>query len=400
MNMMFLRRALLLAFGGAVAMSARAQRWVEIVDVPNYAWHAGCFGTASGNLMGFWDRNGFPDFYTGPTGGGIAPLDTVGGNWNIRGMWASQRGVDGRPSTQDGHMDDYWGSQPYEGTAPDPYVLDRRPEHEPDCIGDFIGLSQNKWTNMNNECDGNINAYSFVFWDPSGNRRVNFVPPPQGTNPVPDIPSGLRAWTRWRGYEADVFSQLTDFNPTVSGGRGFSFEDLKREIDAGYPVLLYLQSFTSLHRSLPGMPRANPLIHGMLAYGYYDGFGSRFVYFRNSWGDPDPTITIHEWNADIWVNVAPVRGVIGFHPKPRIRSVKRKGGNLTIRWDGPAARLLDRSENQDGVLVNAHRYQLEQATSLNPPNFAPVGPVTAALELTVPDTLVSNLFLRVRLIER
>src|SRR5688572_2650836 len=90
-----------------VASDARAQRYVYILDVPDYDWHAGCFGTATGNLAGYWDRNGFPNFYTGLVGGGLAPLNSFGGNTGIQSLWASQAGQDGRPVSKPGHMDDY-----------------------------------------------------------------------------------------------------------------------------------------------------------------------------------------------------------------------------------------------------------------------------------------------------
>ena len=151
------------------ALGSRSSENVLLTDVPDYTWYAGCFGTASGNLMGYWDRHGFPNFYTGPTGDGLAPLNSNGANVGIRSMWASKAGLDGRPADQFGHIDDYWLfyrddlSFSYESTVPDPFISAGRREHTPDCIGDFIGLSQNKWTNLNGECDGNIDAFSFVF---------------------------------------------------------------------------------------------------------------------------------------------------------------------------------------------------------------------------------------------
>src|SRR5258708_35582462 len=101
---------------------------VMLTEVPDYAWYAGCFGTASGNMMGYWDRHGFPKFYTGPTAGGVAPLDNAGPNEGICSLWASKAGFDGRPANQPGHIDDYWEyfvdefSYSYESTATDPYV--------------------------------------------------------------------------------------------------------------------------------------------------------------------------------------------------------------------------------------------------------------------------------------
>src|SRR5438477_8275064 len=94
--------------GTAFAPPAAAVTNVYLTEVPDYDWWAGCFGTASGNLIGYWDRHGFPNFYTGPTGGGLAPLTTVGANYHIRALWASQAGIDGRPLSKPGHYDDYY----------------------------------------------------------------------------------------------------------------------------------------------------------------------------------------------------------------------------------------------------------------------------------------------------
>jgi hypothetical protein len=371
--------------------AAWSSQYVRLTEVPNYDWFAGCFGTASGNLMGYWDRHGFPNFYTGPTGDGVAPLNskTSFGNFGIRSLWASKAGLDGRPTNQFGHIDDYWeyydlasGSDSYESTDPDPYVTANRQEHTPDCIGDFIGLSQKKWTNLNNECGGNIDAFSFVFWDYSGARRSNFVPPAQGGVPVPDIPSGLRAWTNYRGNHADVFSQLADFNPNVPTGQGFSFADLKAEIDAGYPVLIYLQSYGQLFRSLPGMPRANPDMHGMLAYGYYiTDSGSEYAIYRDSWGTVTASdVILSPWTPAIWQANLPVRGFIGYHPLPQITNLGQQGNNLTIQWDGPASVLQDVTAQTTTPL---HWYVVEKLTSVNPPVFAAVSQPTTDHSLTL-----------------
>ena len=376
---------------------------VQILGLPDYNWYAGCFGTACGNLMGYWDRTGLPGFYTGPTGGGLAPLNNCGSNIGIRSMWASKAGLDGRPSNRPGHLYDYWAaytidllrcgrndSFSYESTASDPYVVAGRAEHAADCIADFIGLSQRKFSNMNGECDGNIDAFSFVYWQSNGSRRVNF------TNAV-DIQSGLKAWARWRGYDADVFAQLTEFNPHVPPGTGFTFEDLKAEIDAGYPLLLFLQNSNQTYRSIGSMPRANPEIHGVLAYGYEEDvtFGVKFVYIRTSWGSGDGVY--QSWDAGPWLGITNpelhVRGVIGFHPRPRIRTVSRSGGNLTVTWDGPTSQLSTLAGPR-----SPHSYQLERSPTLQPPNFTIVGPKTTARTMTVSDQGGTMGFFRVRLL--
>lgn len=380
-----------LAFSGNAALES-----VHIADVPDYEWDYGCFGTATGNLFGFWDRNGFPDFYTGPTSGGVAPLDSrrSAGHSGIRSLWASAAGVDGRPSNRPGHVDDYYVA--YESVAEDPYVTAGRAEHAADCIGDFIGLNQKKWTDLNGECRGNIDGYSFVFWNGSGARRTarpGFEPS------IPkraDIPSGLIDWSRYRGYDGEAFCQLADFNPVVTGGRGFTFEDLKSEIDAGYPVLLYLQPTSELSRTLGGQSRVNPDIHGMLAYGYrIEDDGTRFVRFRTSWGSGDFVFAV--WGPEPWTPLGilnfPLRGVVGYHPKPKIRSVSREGANLVLRWDASEANLVD---DLTGDIRAAQLHVVEWADSPAASVWTAVSEPLKTRELRVPLPSMDRVFYRVR----
>ncbi len=347
-------------FLGAVARPATN---VYLTEVPDYAWFYGCMGTAAGNLMGFWDRHGFPDFYTGPVNGGVATLNNGGTNDGMTAMWVSV-----------GHANDYYVD--YESTNPDPYFTAGRPEHKPDCIGDFIGMDQLKWTNMAGECNGNLDGFCFVYWDTNGERRVNFTPTGPDGEPVPDVQSGLAAWTRWRGYDCTVFTQLTDFNPTVPAGHGFTFADMKAEIDAGYPVLLFLQGYGQLSRTVSGVPNMNPLIHSMLAYGYYLSGGVSYVRYRTSWNSGDNRL--RAWTSQVWEIDLPVRGVICFHPLPKIRDCSLSEGNLTLRWDGPAADLY---ESMTGATRRVHGYVVEMSPSLTTPEYTAVS-----------DTLTNNSF--------
>ena len=386
------RRLVLALVCLAAAQTARAATNVYLTEVPDYEWWRGCFGTASGNLMGYWDRHGFPNFYTGLTANGVAPLSTFGSNAGIKSMWASKAGFDGRPADQPGHDDDYYVD--YESTAPDPYVTAGRVEHTPDCIGDFIGLSQNKWTNLGGECDGNIDAFSFVFWDKSGERRVNFGPQTPTVARATDIQSGLKAWTEYRGNECDVLTQLTDFNPEVPAGKGFTFEDLKTEIDAGYPVLLFMQKPTEKSRALGTMLKANPHIHGMLAYGYFiQDTGEKFVRYRTSWASGDNRF--HEWTSAAWEAELPVRGVICYHPLPQIKQVMFADHAVTLNWDGPDSSLLNLG---DGSTTPLHAYVVEQSATLNAHAWTALTPPLSQHTATISNCCDSSTtFFRLRL---
>lgn len=361
---------------------------MNLVDVPDYDWVYGCMGTASGNLAGFWDRHGFPDFYTGGVNGGVAPLTAA--NADITALWASKAGVDGRPSGSPGHVDDYYVE--FESTAPDPWLAAGRTEHAPDCIADFIGMNQFKWPNLRNECQGNIDGYCFVSWNPSGDKRENHVPDPASAEPEIDVQTGLRSWAQWRGYDADVFTQLTDFNPYTPAGKGFTFADLKAEIDAGYPVLLFLQNFYQKSQALGDMGNVNPPIHAMLAYGYYISGGVDYVRYRTSWASGNNKL--RAWNAQPWEVDLPVRGVIGFHPLPRIRRFSLDQGNLTLGWDGPASDLRDAVL---GTTNRVHGYVLELSTNCATADFEAVSPMVLTNTFTVTNC-PSPAFLRLRLV--
>jgi len=370
---------------------AQGQNYKYLTEVPDYLWHAGCFGTASGNLAGFWDRHGMTNFYAGPTGNGLAPLRTSGG---IQALWASEAGVDGRPANQPGHINDYWVS--YESATADPYVTFGRSEHTPDCIGDFIGLNQKKWTNMAGECDGNIDAFSFVFWDKTGGKRVNYSTTNTTGQYIPDIQSGLKAWANYRGYDADVFSQLPSFSPEKTGPGGFTYAHMKAEIDAGHPVLLFLQPSNQTSRAIGSMTKANPEIHGVMVWGYYEDAASGLpqgIQIRTSWGSGDEVFENFSGEPLGILSGYRIRGVIGFHPKPKIVSFTRNDGNLVLEWDGPSSQVIDVFA---GTTTTVHRYQVQMTASLSEPNWTPVGAISTERTATVPD--VGQAFYRVSLV--
>lgn len=385
--------ALVQLLGGPFASGIES---VYLTGVPDYDWHGGCFGTATGNLMGYWDRHGFPNFYTGPTAGGVAPLHSFGFNAGIRSMWASAAGLDQRPLNQPGHTDDYWID--YESALPDPYRTAGRREHTPDCLGDFIGLSQQKWSNLNGECDGNLDAYCVNFFAHDGSRRVNYTPSDPGGGPIPDIQSGLRAWTRFRGSTADTFSQLSDFNPDSPTGQGFAFADLKAEIDAGYPVLLFMQEFGVFSRSIGSLSKQNPIIHALLAYGYLiDDNGQEYVRYRTSWASGDRQFSA--WTSDNWtpngeLNL-PLRGVIGYRPRPALLGVQRTANGLRLTWEGPLGTLRDDTTDLERPL---HAYVVERTASLTNPEWQTATSPVVGLETVLPDCCEETSFFRVRLV--
>ena len=95
-------------------------------DFPAYRWVFGCSAVSAAMIAAYYDRNGYPEIYTGLTNGGVMPIsDTGWGTWSDdydtypnNPLVASREGVDGYLGN--GSIEDYWVL--YGSTADDPYI--------------------------------------------------------------------------------------------------------------------------------------------------------------------------------------------------------------------------------------------------------------------------------------
>ena len=120
-----------------VSLPANVRNAAKTLTVPAFKWVFGCSAVSGAMIAGYYDRNGYPNLYTGPTGGGVMPLteDASWGTWSDghstypnNPLIASHNGLDGR-STK-GSIDDYWVQ--YNSAADDPYITGSWTQH---CMG-------------------------------------------------------------------------------------------------------------------------------------------------------------------------------------------------------------------------------------------------------------------------
>ncbi len=53
-----------------------------ITNFPSYDWVFGCSAVSAAMIAGYYDNNGYPNMYAGPTNGGVMPItDTSWGTW-------------------------------------------------------------------------------------------------------------------------------------------------------------------------------------------------------------------------------------------------------------------------------------------------------------------------------
>jgi len=223
---------------------------VMLSNVPAYDWSFGCSATAAAMMAGYYDNNGYPEMYTGPANGGVAPMNnSIWGHATINGedralcpLSATRQGLDGRPIK--GHVDDYWINAG--NNSPDPYIGNWTQHEYGDCTGDFMKTNQSEFGNS----DGSTIYVFYVGGSPF-----------TGTDGS-DGNYGLRLFFESRG--AIVLGYYNQYIYGHEGNtQGFTFENYKEQIDAGRPVILQLAG------------------HSVLGLGYDDA--SQTAYVHNTW---------------------------------------------------------------------------------------------------------------------
>lgn len=238
---------------------------VKVIEgVPAFDWVYGCSPTAAGMMAGYYDRNGYGNLYTGSVNGGVCPLTNEGWgpgvNYTIAGhvgdcsFVASRKGVDGQKTY--GHVDDYWVDY---GSDQDPYYTAGREQHTPkDCLADFMGTSQ--FQNY-----GNVDGSTAFSYSEDGSA---FVPANEGDGCL-----GIKQFVESKGYSIELggyFNQLI-VGAGTDPAKGFSFDDFKKEIDAGKPVIIQLEG------------------HTVLGFGYDDS--NQNIYIHDTWNYLDHQMT-------------------------------------------------------------------------------------------------------------
>jgi len=228
------------------------------LTVPAFKWVFGCAAVSGAMIAGYYDRNGFPNMYTGPANGGVMPLDNSTAYWptwtDVKSelypnlpLAASHNGADGMVTR--GSIDDYWiqnGS-----SADDPYITGSWTQHTwSDAIGDYMKTSQSAYGNKDSSTT--FSNYTTLAQPLTCANMLS-----DGINTT-DGTYGRKLFYEARGYMVtDCYNQKTD--NTVAGG--FSFTQYKAEIDAGRPVMLNLEGHTVVGVGYNDSVADNVIIH-------------------------------------------------------------------------------------------------------------------------------------------
>jgi len=207
-------------------------------DPANYSLWYGCSPTSAGMMLSWYDRHGFPNLVPG----GDAELSTFGyTDSRVNGIIASP-----------GHINDFFRA-PFGFFKDDAFL----PTHDFDCLADFMGTSQDVFGNKNGETQ-------FHFWTDNRPCKSEDLIKIWPYFYYSDGMCGMGRYVKTRGYNTPVlYNQLIYGYNGVSAG--FSFEQLKNEIDNNRGVLLHLGNEFGFG-------------HTMYAYGYEELDNSVLVF--------------------------------------------------------------------------------------------------------------------------
>jgi hypothetical protein len=251
----------------AVGIAEIHQASAKTLQVPAFSWSFGCAATSAAMIAGYYDRNGYSEIYTGPTNGGIMPMDnsswptwTDGSGFTLNQcpLSATHLGLDGRASK--GHVDDYWVT--YDSTAADPFYGHWTEHAYGNCTGDY--MKTNQTSNYGNS-DGATTFYNYTNGAP-----LNAADMESHGIHTHDGGYGAKLFFESRGYTVtEVFNQyLYGYNGNT---QGFTFAQYKQEIDDGHPVMIQVKG------------------HTMVGVGYDDT--SNTVYLHDTWDYLTHTMT-------------------------------------------------------------------------------------------------------------
>jgi len=199
---------------------------VTLPDPGDYDWWYGCSPTSAGMMMGYYDVQGYnAQSYDNLVPGGPAEDSTFGGP----GPFLANDAI-----ASSGHITDFYGGG-YLASGDDVAP----PWHSFDSLADFMGTSQDSYTNSN----GSTTFYYFTDGSPfTESDAVTY------TLTGPSGMYGIGEYIEYAGYDADVlYNQYID---TQGYTYGFTFAQYMAEIDAGRPVMIHVED------------------HSMYGYGY------------------------------------------------------------------------------------------------------------------------------------
>jgi hypothetical protein len=240
-------------------------------DVPAFNWSFGCSATSAAMISGYYDRTGYPNMYTGPTNGGVMPMDNSswsdwidshGDTLHQCPLSATHNSLDGR--TIPGHVDDYWIY--YGQPGPDPWEDNGQQHIYGDCTGDY--MKTNQWIFDHPKKGYNVDG-STIFYNYTNGAPLYWYQIEGLNYDGEDGGYGHKQFYESRGYT--VINMYNQYIDALNLTYGFTYNQYKAEIDAGRPVMIHITG------------------HTMVGLGYNDA--TNLMYIHDTWDYNTYTMT-------------------------------------------------------------------------------------------------------------
>lgn len=214
---------------GPVATPSRSA--VILTDVPKLNWCYGCSATSAAMIAGYYDRNGYPNMYAGPTNGGVFPGTNSSWGYEECPLSATHQGYDGL-ATQ-GHVNRFWVAMNNSGN--DPYGTGDPTATYANCTTDYMGTNQDWWSNS----DGSTRFYNYENGSPLYDYSGAETSSPRKRDGI----HGFRLFMESRAYQV-----ATNYNQYIYGYEGntmgYSLAQFQQSIDNGIPVMIHIEGHT------------------------------------------------------------------------------------------------------------------------------------------------------------
>jgi len=280
---------------GPIAVPSRSA--VILSDVPKLDWSYGCTATSAAMIAGYYDRNGYPDMYTGPTNDGFFPSTNAAWGEGECSLSATHQGYDNLGVW--GHVDRFWTG--YGNSGDDPYGSADPTSTYANCTADYIGTNQDYWNNS----DGSSTIYNY----PNGSPLENYSGSESATERSRDAIRGFRLFMESRGY--DIYTNYNQYIHGYEGNTlGYTLSDFRQSIDSGLPVMIHL------------------LGHTMVGVGYEST--SDLIYIHDTW---DHNLHSMTWGGIYSEMQHFAVSVIMLASAPEIASITLNPGSFNVIMD-------------------------------------------------------------------
>ncbi|OHB58594.1 MAG: hypothetical protein A2Y12_08220 [Planctomycetes bacterium GWF2_42_9] len=249
-----------------------------LAGASNYRYWYGSAPTAAGMLLSWYDRKGYSNL--------MPDCEAETCTFDVTGA------IVNNSIASSGHINDFYRAG-YGHFKDDVFF----PTHQPDCLADFMGTSQDWYGNVNGET-------KFFFFTDNSPTTPEKMLGLHWFRPFGDGMYGIGEYIKYRGYKTSAL-----YNQLIYGyggkSAGFTYEQYQAQIDSNCGVLIHLiNEFTGFTQTVYGYGYNN--LGDVLVYDTQGPYGQNPGFLK--WGE-------YYFQGGQWLTQYGVT-IVNLHPAP------------------------------------------------------------------------------------